>query len=62
MVLKQDALASLLFNFALESAIRAAQTNQGGMKLNGTHHLLLCANVNLLGEKIHKIKKNTETY
>jgi len=38
--LKQgDALSSMLFNFALEYAIRRVQVNQDGMKLNGTHIL-----------------------
>jgi hypothetical protein len=33
-----------------------------GLKLNGTHHLLAYAdNVNLLGDNIDTIKKNTET-
>jgi len=57
---KGDALSSSFFNFALDYAIRMVRVNQDGLKLNGTHQLLLYADgVKLVEGSVHTILKNT---
>jgi len=54
-------LSPLPYNFALEYAIRRVQVNQDGLKLNGTHQLLVYANdVNILDGSMYTIKNNRE--
>jgi hypothetical protein len=44
-----------------EYAIRKVQENQMGLKLNGAHQLLACADdVNLLGDNMDTVEKNRE--
>jgi hypothetical protein len=58
--LKQgDALSPLLFNFALEYAIRKVHENHVELQLNGTHELLTYAD-DLLGDNINTIKNNKD--
>jgi len=60
--LKQgDALPPLLLNFALEYAIRRIQVNQDGLKLNGTHQLLVYADDVIYWEEAYILyRKNAE--
>ena len=54
--LKGDALLSLLFNFALEYAIRKVKAEHKFLKCNGTHQFIIYANdVNLQGHSTHTI-------
>ena len=61
--LKQaDALSPLLFNFALEYAIRRVQVNHDGLILSGTHQRQVYADdVSILNGDVDAIKKNTES-
>jgi hypothetical protein len=55
---QRDALSRLLFNFSLEHAIKKVQEHQVGLKLNGTHQLLVCVHdANLLGDDIGTTRK-----
>ena len=60
--LKQgDVLSPLLFNCALDYAIRRVQENEDGLKVNGAQQLLVYANdVNILGGSVRTVEKNRE--
>jgi hypothetical protein len=51
----------MLFKCDLDYAIRRVQLNQDGLKLNGTNQLFVyAADVNILGGRVHSIKKNAK--
>jgi len=55
---QRNALSPLLFNFVFAYAILIVRAVQHGLKLNGTHQLLVYADVvNILGRSVHNIKK-----
>ena len=55
---KGDASSPLVFNFALEYAVRRVQVIQDGLKLNGTYQLLgYVYHVNTLGGGVYTVKK-----
>jgi len=60
--LKQGgALSPLLFNFALEYAIKRVRVKEDGLKLNSIRqHLVYREDVNILGGSVHTVKKNIE--
>ena len=51
-----EALSPLLFNFALEYAIRKVQETNLGLDMNGTH----ADDVNLIGDDIRTIERNAD--
>jgi len=55
---KRDALSSLLFNSALDCAIRRVQVNKDGLKFYGIYnkHLVYADDINVLGGSVHTIK------
>jgi len=57
---QQDALSPMLFNFDLGYATRRVQVNQDGLKLHGTHQLLVYSDdIHIFSRSIHTIKKIT---
>ena len=56
------ALSPLLFNFALEYAIRKVQETRLGLDMNGNQQVLAYAdNVNLICDDIGTIERNAES-
>jgi hypothetical protein len=59
-VLKQgEPLSSLPFSLALECIIRIFEVNQEGLKVNGTHQLLV---YDVMGKKVHTTQKAQRFY
>ena len=57
-----DVLSPLLFNFALDYAIRRVRVKQEGLKLNGAYQILgYVDDVNILGRSLHNTNEYTDT-
>jgi len=55
-------LYPLISTFALEYAIKRTEVTQEGLKLNGTHQLLVYVDdVNILGGSVHTKNTHTQT-
>jgi len=53
----------MLYPHCFQLCFRRVQVNQNGLKLNGTHQLLVYTDyVNILGGSIHTIKENAQTF
>jgi hypothetical protein len=57
----RNGLSPLLFNFVLQYALRKLQVNLDGLKLSGRHQLMIYVDVNILGERVHTVKKKRNT-
>jgi len=58
---RRAALPPLLFNFALDYAVRRVHVNQNSLKLNVTHQLLVYVDdINIVGGSVHAVKENAE--
>ena len=58
---QEDSLSPFPFICAVEYAIRRVQVNQDGLKLNGTHQLLVYVDdVNVWSRSVCTIRKNAE--
>jgi len=58
-----NVLSPILFNFALEYTTRRVQVNKDGLKLNGTHQLLVYADdVNILGGSVQMIQGKHKSF
>jgi hypothetical protein len=52
---------AIVLQLRFRYTIRRVQVNQDGLKLNGTHQLLVYADdVNILGGSAHAVKENAE--
>jgi hypothetical protein len=59
---QRHAFSTLLFNFALEYAIRKVQGNQAALKLNGTYKIMVYTDdANLLQDNKYHKEKHTSS-
>ena len=53
---QRDVFSPLIFNFALDYAIRRVQENQDDLRLNGTRWLILMMLIPILGGSLRSVK------